>query len=130
MDRINIEDDDSYYISGLVDFADANSSIYVYELAIVMADMMSSIDEIDPLETGRRLFKGYVEVLPLNEEELSVLKLCICIRLLQNYVLRSKSLLDNPGSEYLEQGREESLQLCRYLWQLSDETFTEKVVCN
>ena len=119
-----------YSISGLVDFADANSSFYVYELATVMADIMPSVDEIEPLETGRRLFGGYIKELPLNEKEWTVLKLCVCIRLLQNYVLRSNSLVDNPGSEYLEQGRIDSLQLCRYLWQLNDEIFTEKVVFN
>ena len=97
-----------YVISGLVDFADADTSVYVYELATVMADIMASDYEMEPLEIGREIFRGYVEEFLLNEMELSVLKLCIYIRLLQNYVLRSETLVDNPENKYIDDGWIES----------------------
>ena len=119
--------DPVYVISGLIDFADASFSYYIYELATLMADIMTSYLQDDPVNIGGIIFNGYAEAFNLNEYEISVLRLCVCVRLLQSYVLRSETMLKEPGNAYLNRGREESLDLCRCIWQMTDEEFLRKI---
>ena len=119
----------SYIISGIIDFVDACSSFYVYELATVMADIMSScFHKRNPLEIARLIYTGYIKEFPLSELESRVLKLVICIRLLQSYVLSGMSLVSDPENVYLSLERQEFIELCGYLWKMEDNEFHNKMI--
>ena len=120
---------EDYVISGITDFSDVCSGYYVYELATVMAEIMSScFKKNNPLEVARPIFQSYIEEFPLSEVETGVLKYILCVRLLQMYVLTGLSLSNDPENEYLNADRQECIGVCRYLWKLENSHYLAEVV--
>ena len=120
---------EDYVISGIIDFSDVCSGYYVYELATIMAEIMSScFKKNNPLEVARPIFKSYMEEFSLSEVETGVLKYVLSARLLQMYVLTGLSLTNDPENEYINADRQECIGACRYLWQLENDHFLAEVV--
>ena len=90
--------------------------------------MASCFHKHNPLKVARQIYKGYTAEFPLLELEISVLKLVLCIRFLQMYVLTGMALLHDPENKYLTLERQEFIDLCRYLWALKDTFFLREVV--
>ena len=119
----------SYVISGLIDFGDACSSFYVYEIATIMADIMAScFHTTDPIRIAKSLFQGYSQEFALNTDEVNALKLVICIRALQAYVVSGMDAENDPDNKYLTLERQEYIELCRYLWKMDDSNFLAMLV--
>ena len=115
-------------ISGIIDFGDACVGTYVYEIAILMADIMAHHRQ-SALELGRSLLRGFCSEFHLNTEELSCLRLCICVRLLQCYILTEKAALDNPvNRKYITRYQEPYKACCKFLWNIQESEFYEAVI--
>ncbi|XP_060557771.1 hydroxylysine kinase-like isoform X2 [Ruditapes philippinarum] len=122
---------DKYTISGLIDYGDACVSFYVYEIATLMADMMAVCQgKQNPFEVGKLILRGYRKEFELNSVELDNLRLIICIRMIQYYVLGAEILEKDPSNEYAGLDRDEYISLCKYLWDIDDERFRLELVEN
>lgn len=85
-------------VTGLVDFGDACFNPLVCELAICLAYIM--MDRDDPLDAAAIVTLAYSEILPLNDDELSVLVPLICGRLVSSIAIsveRRTIEPDNPN---------------------------------
>ncbi|KAL3858619.1 hypothetical protein ACJMK2_008890 [Sinanodonta woodiana] len=131
--------DDSYKIAGarnntdlkivaVIDFGDSCVGYYVYEIATAVADLMTSCKgQYDPLEVTRLIIHGYLSEFKLHEQELRILKLVICVRLLQTYVLSTDMMTRDPDNKYIALELEDAMETLMFLWNLPDETFQRSV---
>ena len=71
-------------VAGIIDFGDIMEGKIVFEIAVFMAYIMCKAwnDGLEPIETARSALKGFESVLPLNEDEKSVLYICVLKRLM------------------------------------------------
>ena len=123
-----IKNGESYNISGLIDFGDASYGTYVYELAIIMADVMAHHPTL-ALGAGRRLLRGFHSKFKLTSEELSCLRLCICVRFIQCYILTEKAALASPlNRKYITRYKTQYMACCKYIWYLDENKFNKEVL--
>jgi Ser/Thr protein kinase RdoA (MazF antagonist) len=66
-------------VSGLLDFEEIVFTPTVFELAVAIA--YAVLDKEDPLSTANHIAAGYHDILPLTEQEVSILYDSICARL-------------------------------------------------
>jgi len=93
-----------------------------------MADLMTSCYTSHyPFAVASALYKGYTKERTITPEERRVLKLLICCRLLQTYILSAHSAAANPSNDYIQLERTESWQLCNMLWGITDKEFSNRV---
>lgn len=93
------DNNDSYKISGVLDFGDMNSGFYIHELAIIIMHLMSV--HPNPIEVGGAVLAGWESELPLNEAERDCLYALVLSRLCQVVICVRVALLAQPESEYL-----------------------------
>ncbi|KAL4223075.1 hypothetical protein ACF0H5_016550 [Mactra antiquata] len=122
--------DSPYTVSGLIDYGDICYSYYIYEIAILIGDIMSSklSQDVSPLEAARLILKGYIKKFPLQYNELHCLRIIICVRLLIYFVLSAVSLHENPDNQYAGLDRDGYMAVCKYLWNMDDEVFRQSVL--
>ncbi|RBI59366.1 aminotransferase [halophilic archaeon] len=75
----NVLFDANNRVSGITDFGDSTHTALVCDLAVVLANVMNRRE--DPLSAARTVVRGYVNVTPLEEEELRVLPDLVLARL-------------------------------------------------
>ncbi|XP_045194605.2 hydroxylysine kinase-like [Mercenaria mercenaria] len=122
-------DADKYTISGLIDYGDVCVSFYIYEIAALMADMMSVCRKKQhPLEVGKLILMGFMQEFELNSVELKCLRLVICVRMVQFYVFGAEIIENDPSNEYAKLDRDDYLEMCKYLWEIGDERFKHEVL--
>jgi hypothetical protein len=95
--------------------------------------MSTYFQSINPLIVGKQLLAGIREQFQLTTLELKLLKLCICVRLLQVHLLieHIKTTQDNLRNDaYFEKCRHNFLDVCKYLWMVTDEVFTDTLMGN
>ena len=90
--------------------------------------MASCFHKHDPFRIAKQIFRGYKEEFSLNDGEIKIVKLIICARTLQAYVLSGMDAEDDPEKEYLTLERHESIELCRHLWNIEDNEFLTKLM--
>ncbi|WAR13375.1 HYKK-like protein [Mya arenaria] len=119
----------NYVISGIIDFGDACSSFSVSDIVIVMADLMTScFKQRDILDVAHKVYGGYVQEFPLINMEYRCLRVLICSRLLQMYVLNAETLAEERSrNDYVALEHEESLTVCKVLWKVSDQQFYSRL---
>ena len=101
----------------------------MYEIATIMADIMAScFHTTDSIRIAKSLYQGYSQEFALNTDEVKSLKLIICIRALQAYVLSGMDAEATPDNEYLTLERQECIELCRHLWEIDDSKFLAMLV--
>ena len=88
-------------VYGIIDFGDSTYSYYVFDLAIAIMYMSVDNKVIDPLLAGGHVLAGYCSVLPLNEFEFDVLKVCVAGRYAQSLVLGQYTISIDPGNDYV-----------------------------
>ncbi len=86
-------------VKGIIDFGDMVHSFTVGELAIACAYMM--LDKENPVLIASYILKGYQDLYPLNETEVTVLFDLICLRLCTSVCMSTRERSLNPGNEYL-----------------------------
>ena len=122
------ESNSDYVISGIIDFGDACKSFYVSELVIIMADLMSScLGQYEPLTVANLIIRGYLMEFTLQKDELKFLRILLCSRLLQLYILGGEAIRKNPENEYVCLELKETMDMCTYLWTLDDDVFIKVV---
>lgn len=120
----------TYDVHGVIDYGDVCYSYYIYEIASLIGDLMSSkrSPESSPLNVAKLILHGYRLEFELQQNELDCLRMTICIRLLQYYVLSAVSLRKNPENKYAGLCRDEYLVICKYLWNMDELKFRESVI--
>jgi 4-aminobutyrate aminotransferase-like enzyme/Ser/Thr protein kinase RdoA (MazF antagonist) len=86
-------------VTGIIDFGDMVYSHTVCDPAIAAA--YAVLDMPDPLQTAARVIKGYHEIYPLEETEISVLFSLICMRLCVSACLAAFQQKQRPDDPYL-----------------------------
>ena len=95
---------DEYKITGLIDFDDSVHSCYVFEIGVFLAYTM--IENLEPsgcsstVEFVGRILRGYVDVCPLSEDEISCLFHIVLGRCCQSAVLGEISYKAEPWNTY------------------------------
>ena len=87
-------------IVGVIDFGDMVQTPIICELAIAATYAM--LGKADPLAAAASVVRGYHEVFPLSEAELSVLYPLICTRLCVSVVNSAHQSWIEPHNEYLK----------------------------
>uniref|UniRef100_A0A667WRT9 Hydroxylysine kinase n=1 Tax=Myripristis murdjan TaxID=586833 RepID=A0A667WRT9_9TELE len=106
----------SYRISGILDFGDMSSGYYIYELAITIMYMM--IEHPEPLEVGGPVLAGWESVIPLNDPERDALYLLVLARFCQSLVLAQHSITLQPeNEEYLMTTSKTGVRILCQLWE-------------
>ena len=86
-------------VSGIFDFGDMVYSPLVHNLAIAIAYACMRCDA--PVEAATKILAGYLEFLPLTEEEIGVLYWCVRARLAQSVCKSAHSRSLEPNNAYL-----------------------------
>nr|CAB3255028.1 hydroxylysine kinase-like [Phallusia mammillata] len=73
-------------LTGVIDFGDCCMSHYVVDAGTFIADMMEKAQSsnFDIHEAAKHAYQGYINVLPLNRDEIEVLDLVVAARFAQN----------------------------------------------
>lgn len=102
MVKVNLEAvGDNYDICGVLDFGDLVDEFHVYEVAIAMAYiMLESKDGLEPINAGGHVLAGYLSELNLPPVDCSVLKECICGRLVQSLTYGAYAHRLDPTNTY------------------------------
>ncbi|XP_078541341.1 hydroxylysine kinase-like [Lissotriton helveticus] len=88
---------DTYRISGILDFNDMSNGYYAFEVAIAIMYMM--IESQEPLKAGGYVLAGFESILPLNPKEKDALYLLVMGRFSQSLVIARHSVLQHPENE-------------------------------
>lgn len=91
--------DDGGSISGLLDLGDSVWSLVVNELAVAAA--YAALATTDPISTIDAVRTGFEDVLPLADEERSILLELVALRLATSVALSAHQSLLDPGDPYL-----------------------------
>jgi len=86
-------------VSGIIDFGDMCHTWVINEIAVAITYVMMEKD--NPLEIASEVIKGYCEVFPLEEIELSVLYYLVAGRLCTSVCNSSYTKTLKPNSEYI-----------------------------
>jgi 4-aminobutyrate aminotransferase-like enzyme/Ser/Thr protein kinase RdoA (MazF antagonist) len=86
-------------VTGLIDFGDMVHSYRVGGLAIACAYAM--LEKPDPLSVAAEIVRGYHQIIPLDETELSVHFGMIRMRLLMSVAIAAHQQSQRPDDEYL-----------------------------
>ena len=104
-----IIDDNAERVISIIDFGDMLDLWLVVEPAIAAAYAM--LDEAEPMRAAQALVRGYHEVLPLTETEISLLFDLICMRLCMSVCICAHQRRLEPDNEYLSIDEQQSWDL-------------------
>ena len=90
---------DDRQITGIIDFGDMVQTALAAEPAVAAAYAM--MDKPDPLKAASSIIRGYHEIVPLTEDELSLIFDMICIRLCMSVCISAHQKKQRPGDAYL-----------------------------
>lgn len=122
---VQLGENGDYEITGILDFGDANSGYFVYELAIAIMYLM--IEHPDPVRVGGPVLAGWESVFRLNEAERECLFALVLSRFCQSIVLGHRAVMLHPeNAEYLTITTRKGVLILQQLWDLGKEA-VEKV---
>ncbi len=104
-----------YDISGVIDFTDMIYSCLLFEVCTALCFMMYTNTSNSTAATGYFL-AGFQSVIPLTEEEMSLLYLCMVARVSQDLVLALHNYRLQPGNEYILITQERGWRFLQELW--------------
>ncbi|CAH1163516.1 unnamed protein product [Phaedon cochleariae] len=104
---------DKYSIQAIIDFGDTHIGCYLYEVAITMAYMILTSENI---ESGGYVLAGYHSAKRVSENELSLLKVCVAARLCQSLVMGAYSILQDPENTYVLTTAAKGWTILNELW--------------
>lgn len=122
---VQLDENNHYKITGILDFGDANSGYFVHELAIAIMYMM--IEHPSPIKVGGPVLAGWESVFQLNEAERDCLYVLVLSRFCQSIVLGHQAVEMHPeNAEYLTITTRKGVHILHQLWDLGKEE-VEKV---
>ncbi|XP_029658028.1 hydroxylysine kinase-like [Octopus sinensis] len=89
-----------FVISGMIDFADASFSYFIYDIAIALAYMMTSNKQVDAINVSGHTLAGYLSEFHMNSAERNALLLLICCRISQTLAIGWYTYVRNPSNDY------------------------------
>lgn len=107
-----------YEVVGFLDFGDATTAYYVFEIAILICYVLINAGaDDDPIELAGHALAGYLSEFQLAVTDLSVLRICIAGRLVQSLVLGAYTAsVETENADYVLQtqarGWEQLFSLC------------------
>lgn len=104
-----IVDASGQQVISIIDFGDMMHLWLVVEPAIAAAYAM--LDEADPLRAAQTLLRGYHQILPLTETEISLVFDLICMRLCMSVCICAHQRRLEPDNEYLSIDEQQSWDL-------------------
>ncbi|KAM8716119.1 hypothetical protein ACLKA7_003063 [Drosophila subpalustris] len=113
---------DSYRVTGVIDFGDTNRSPLIFELGIAMSYMMMQAKE---LASGGIFLAGYTSIQSISPKERGYLKYCVAARLAQSLVMGAYTHTLHPGNDYVLFTQAQGWVLLEQLWRDSLETIDE-----
>lgn len=117
---VQLEENNKYKITGILDFGDSHRGYFVHELAIIIMYMM--IEHPNPVEVGGPVLAGWESVFALNEAERECLFALVLCRFSQSIVLGHYAVKMNPeNAEYLTITTRKGVRILRLLWDLGKE---------
>lgn len=102
---------------GLIDFNDIACSPYLFEVAMVIRDLMVDMEDISHFEIGAHFLAGYKEEYPISEEELRLLPCCIQVGLCQYIIVGESEFQKQPDNEYTRSGADGAWTMLQILQQ-------------
>ena len=117
---------DEYEIAGLIDYDDSVHSCYVFDIGMFLAYIM--IENLEPVgysntvEFVGGILRGYVDVFPLSEEEISCLFHIVLGRCCQSTVLGEIGYRAEPWNTYLLTTPNKAYRLMELLLTMGKET--------
>ena len=102
---------------GLIDFNDIACSPYLFEVAMVIRDLMVDMEDIPHFEIGAHFLAGYKEECPISEEELRLLPCCIQVGLCQYIIVGESEFQKQPDNEYTRAGADGAWTMLQLLQQ-------------
>ncbi|XP_060063935.1 hydroxylysine kinase-like [Ylistrum balloti] len=104
-------------VIGILDFGDSVYSYYIFEIAIIMCYVILGSDVIDPIDAGGHTLAGYLSEFSLENEDLKVLKQCVCARFAQSLVMGAYSAENDPeNAEYVLTTAQKGWITLKSLW--------------
>lgn len=100
-------------VTGIIDFGDLTYSPLINELAVSLTYIC--YDKEEPLEWVDAFIRTYHKVIPLRENELSVLYYCIAAKLCISVCNSAHSRLHNPDNSYAFSSEENAWKML-YKW--------------
>nr|CAB3255089.1 hydroxylysine kinase [Phallusia mammillata] len=90
-------------ITGVIDFGDSCTSYYIVDVATLLTYMMQKAQSsnLDIHEVAKHAYQGYINVLPLNQDEIAVLDLVVAARLAQSISIGSHMIKLEPEKSHL-----------------------------
>ncbi|GAB1602479.1 hydroxylysine kinase-like [Argonauta hians] len=107
----------NFVISGIIDFADATHSYFVFDVAIAIAYMMINCTLLDPIDITGHLLAGYLSEFNMNQAERDALYVLICCRFAQSLAIGWHTYVKDPSNEYPILTAAAGWPLLRRLWQ-------------
>lgn len=105
---------------GLIDFNDVAVSPYLFEVAMVIRDLMVDIEDVPHLEIGAYFLTGYTEVSPISAKELQLLPYCIQTGLCQYIVVGESEFQKQPDNEYTRLGADNAWTVLQKLQHITN----------
>lgn len=110
-----------YEVCGILDFADAQVSYYVFDISMAVAYLMLDSRVIDPIAAGGQVLAGYCSLRPMIDDEWDVLKVCVASRYCQSLVLGAYNCQLDPNNAYVAITQAMGWSLLRRLWSLPND---------
>lgn len=121
--------EDEWKISGLIDFGDSMRMCYLYDLAIIIMQLMSTSQNLVPLlDVGGHILAGYLESSRLTPSELACLRLCVAARYAQSLVIGRWAYMQSPtaDNQYVLNTQKDGWDQLRTFWEISPEKLYRK----
>ena len=100
---VNVRDDGTAVVDGLIDFGDMSYQPTICEVAIALAYVVQ--DKDDPLRFCTRFLEGYNEVNPLGSDEIAVLFDLITARLAVSIAIAAAARFEDPEDAFGNQDK-------------------------
>lgn len=117
---VQLDENNDYKITGILDFGDCNSGYFIHELAIAIMYMM--IEHPNPVQVGGPFLAGWESVFLLNQAERECLFVLVLCRFCQSIVLGHQAVVLHPeNEEYLTITTRKGVRILQQLWDLGKE---------
>ncbi|XP_061187881.1 hydroxylysine kinase-like isoform X2 [Saccostrea echinata] len=109
---------------GLIDFNDIAYSPYLFEVAMVIRDLMVDVEDVDSIDIGGHFLNGYKEFCFISDKDLQLLPYCILVGLCQYIVVGESEFQNQPDNEYTRLGADNAWIMLQKLQNVTEEEMT------
>lgn len=110
-------------IKAVLDFGDSHVNCYLFEVVLTITYVIIYAKDLD---AGGYVLAGYELFRKLPQEELEVLKVCVCARLCQSLVLGAYSILNDPNNSYILTTTKSGWEILEKIWNTPENKLIKK----